>query len=71
MVSEGSVETLNVGSALRDFSWVPKEQHEASSHFDDSTVEGVILVFPDLLLFTGRTRNRVQRPCWSGWATWI
>lgn len=70
MVSEGSVETLNVGSTPRDFSWVPQEQHEASSHFDGPTLEGVVFIYPDLL-FIGRTRNWVQRPCWSGWATWI
>jgi len=71
MVSEGSVETLNVGSALGDFSWVSREQHDASSHSDGPAVEGVILISPDHLLFTGRTRNWVQRSHWSGWATWI
>lgn len=71
MVSEGSVETLNVGSALRDFSWVPREQHEASSDFEGPTVEGMFLLFHDHFLFAGRTRNWIQRSCWSGWATWI
>lgn len=36
--------------------------------FDGPEVQRVILLFPDLLLFTGGTRNWVQRPCWSGWA---
>lgn len=35
--------------------------------FDGPIVQRVVLLFPDLLLFTGRTRNWVQRPCWSGW----
>lgn len=34
--------------------------------FDGPIVQRLILLFPDL--FTGRTRNWVQRPCWSGWA---
>lgn len=68
MVSEGYAETLRVGSALWDLSWVAGEQNDGSCPCD---VEGVVLVFPDLLLFTGRARNWVPRSRWPGWATWI